>query len=158
MALFSDKSASQPTFSMAIALFPVFAAIAVSGGVVGAWQHGFPAHGLPSSPYSDPWLDSHSRPTPPLVTTITTTITTIIASPSFTTSIAAPLTTTFSIPTASTAPSTASAPTVDNGKEYIQYSVVPGYFLQDLNTTNASTFDFVRYPLAPPSLCMLTIH
>lgn len=28
--------------------------------------------------------------------------------------------------------------------EYIQYTSVPGYFLQDLNTTNTSTFDFVR--------------
>ncbi|KAN0121770.1 phosphoglycerate mutase-like protein [Hyaloscypha variabilis] len=27
--------------------------------------------------------------------------------------------------------------------EYISYSSVPGYFLQDLNTTNTSTFDFV---------------
>ena len=26
---------------------------------------------------------------------------------------------------------------------YIQYSTVPGYFLQDLNSTNATTFDFV---------------
>ena len=30
--------------------------------------------------------------------------------------------------------------------EYIQYSSVPGYFLQDLNTTNTSTFDFVGNP------------
>jgi hypothetical protein len=27
---------------------------------------------------------------------------------------------------------------------YIEYSSVPGYFLQDSNTTNPSTFDFVR--------------
>lgn len=32
--------------------------------------------------------------------------------------------------------------------QYIQYSTVPGYFLQDLNSTNQTTFDFVRnYPL-----------
>jgi len=29
--------------------------------------------------------------------------------------------------------------------EYISYSSVPGYFLQDLNSTNVTTFDFVRY-------------
>jgi len=29
--------------------------------------------------------------------------------------------------------------------EYISYSSVPGYFLQDLNTTNTTTFDFVSY-------------
>jgi hypothetical protein len=28
--------------------------------------------------------------------------------------------------------------------QYIQYSSVPGYFLQDSNATNQSTFDFVR--------------
>ena len=27
--------------------------------------------------------------------------------------------------------------------EHIVYSTVPGFFLQDLNTTNASTFDYV---------------
>jgi hypothetical protein len=27
---------------------------------------------------------------------------------------------------------------------HIQYSTVTGYFLQDLNTTNATTFDYVR--------------
>lgn len=27
---------------------------------------------------------------------------------------------------------------------YIQYSTVTGYFLQDVNTTNATTFDYVR--------------
>lgn len=52
--------------------------------------------------------------------------------------------TTFSIPTASSAPSTASLPTVDNGKEYINYTNVGGFFLQDLNTTVPSTFDYVR--------------
>ena len=51
--------------------------------------------------------------------------------------------TTFSIPTASTAPSTASLPTVDNGKDYINYTTVTGFFLQDINTTVASTFDYV---------------
>lgn len=54
----------------------------------------------------------------------------------------APLTTTFSIVTAATAQSTASLPTIDDGEEYIAYSTVDGYFLQDLNTTNASTFDY----------------
>ncbi|KAJ9618942.1 putative phosphoglycerate mutase pmu1 [Taxawa tesnikishii (nom. ined.)] len=54
----------------------------------------------------------------------------------------APLTTTYSIPTAATANPTASAPTVDDGTEHIQYSTVSGYFLQDINTTNASTFDY----------------
>jgi hypothetical protein len=28
--------------------------------------------------------------------------------------------------------------------QYIQYSSVPGYFLQDSNSTNQTTFDFVR--------------
>jgi len=27
---------------------------------------------------------------------------------------------------------------------YLQYSTVQGYFLQDLNTTNATTFDYVN--------------
>jgi hypothetical protein len=27
---------------------------------------------------------------------------------------------------------------------YIQYSTVTGYFLQDLDSTNATTFDYVR--------------
>lgn len=52
-------------------------------------------------------------------------------------------TSTFSIPTAATAASTAAEITIDGGKEYIQYSTVGGYFLQDLNTTVASTFDYV---------------
>jgi hypothetical protein len=30
--------------------------------------------------------------------------------------------------------------------EYISYTSVPGYFLQDNNATNASTFNFVRCP------------
>ena len=29
--------------------------------------------------------------------------------------------------------------------EYISYSSVPGHFLQDLSTTNITTFDFVSY-------------
>jgi len=41
------------------------------------------------------------------------------------------------------APSTTSISTTDNGTEYIRYSTVGGYFLQDLNATNASTFDYV---------------
>ncbi|KAI5271177.1 phosphoglycerate mutase-like protein [Aureobasidium subglaciale] len=49
---------------------------------------------------------------------------------------------TFSIPTASTAPSTASLPTVDQGTEYVNYTNVGGYFLQDLDTTVPSTFDY----------------
>lgn len=32
--------------------------------------------------------------------------------------------------------------------EYISYSSVPGYFLQDSNSTNVTTFDFVG-PLLP---------
>jgi hypothetical protein len=28
--------------------------------------------------------------------------------------------------------------------EYISYTSVPGYFLEDLNSTNTTTFDFVR--------------
>ncbi|KAL1306177.1 hypothetical protein AAFC00_004279 [Neodothiora populina] len=61
---------------------------------------------------------------------------------------AAPLTTTkpsattFSIVTSAAAPSTASLPTVGDGTEYIRYSTVGGYFLQDLNTTAASSFDY----------------
>jgi len=57
---------------------------------------------------------------------------------------AASTTSTFSIPTASNAASTASglndpiAPA-----EHIVYSTVGGYFLQDLNTTNSSTFDYI---------------
>lgn len=54
--------------------------------------------------------------------------------------------TSFSIPTASSAPSTASFPTVDKGKDYINYTNVAGYFLQDLNTTIPSTFDYVMLP------------
>ncbi|GAB7354009.1 hypothetical protein MBLNU459_g4600t1 [Dothideomycetes sp. NU459] len=41
-----------------------------------------------------------------------------------------------------TAASTASDPTIDGGKKYFQYSTVEGYFLQDLNSTVASTFDY----------------
>lgn len=29
------------------------------------------------------------------------------------------------------------------GPSYIEYSTVTGYFLQDLNSTNATTFDYV---------------
>lgn len=50
---------------------------------------------------------------------------------------------TYSEPTASTAPVTASLPTVDQGKEYINYTNVVGYFLQDLDSTVPSTFDYV---------------
>jgi hypothetical protein len=50
---------------------------------------------------------------------------------------------TFSEPTASTAPSTASLPTVNQGKEYINYTNIVGYFLQDLASTVPSTFDYV---------------
>lgn len=30
-----------------------------------------------------------------------------------------------------------------SARSYIQYSTVPGYFLQDDNSTNATTFDYV---------------
>jgi hypothetical protein len=53
---------------------------------------------------------------------------------------------TYSEPTASTAPVTASLPTVDQGKEYINYTNVAGYFLQDLDSTVPSTFDYVSSP------------
>ncbi|KAG9761607.1 putative GPI anchored protein, partial [Aureobasidium melanogenum] len=49
---------------------------------------------------------------------------------------------TFSEPTASTAPATASVPTVNQGTEYINYTNVAGYFLQDLASTVPSTFDY----------------
>lgn len=96
-----------------------------------AWQHGGP-HG-PPPPYSTYSFSypSFGHPTP----------TTPSIAPTSATSHA--VTTTFSIPTASNANPTASVPTVDDGMETISYSTVPGYFLQDLNTTNPSTFDFV---------------
>lgn len=37
--------------------------------------------------------------------------------------------------------------------EYIQYTSVPGYFLQDSNSTNQTTFDFVRQSLFTCYLC-----
>ncbi|CAD0107772.1 unnamed protein product [Aureobasidium uvarum] len=49
---------------------------------------------------------------------------------------------TFSEPTASTAPATTSLPTVNKGTEYINYTNVAGYFLQDLDSTVPSTFDY----------------
>ncbi|KAG9749761.1 hypothetical protein KCU59_g3270, partial [Aureobasidium melanogenum] len=49
---------------------------------------------------------------------------------------------TFSEPTASTAPATASVPTVNQGTEYINYTNIAGYFLQDLASTVPSTFDY----------------
>ena len=50
---------------------------------------------------------------------------------------------TFSEPTASTAPATASVPTVNQGTEYINYTNMAGFFLQDLASTVPSTFDYV---------------
>jgi hypothetical protein len=32
---------------------------------------------------------------------------------------------------------------------YVNYSAVTGYFLQDLDSTDANTFDYVRNPLFP---------
>ena len=57
---------------------------------------------------------------------------------------AAASSTTYSIVTASNAPPTASAPTVHNGKNYIEYETVTGFFLQDEPTTNATSFNYVR--------------
>ena len=37
--------------------------------------------------------------------------------------------------------------------QYIQYNSVPGYFLQDSNSTNQTTFDFVSDPL--PGLAII---
>lgn len=54
-------------------------------------------------------------------------------------------TTTFSIPTTTTISPTASASVVEDARKYITYSTVGGYFLQDLNTTTPSTFDYVRH-------------
>lgn len=71
---------------------------------------------------------------------------------------------TFSIPTASTANPTASGVSVKHGKAYIEYSTVPGFFLQDLNSTNQTTFDYTTvnfgllnrtYPDEPESDCRL---
>lgn len=50
---------------------------------------------------------------------------------------------TFSEPTASTAPATASVPTVNQGTQYINYTNMAGFFLQDLASTVPSTFDYV---------------
>ncbi|KAH0335896.1 putative GPI anchored protein, partial [Aureobasidium melanogenum] len=49
---------------------------------------------------------------------------------------------TFSEPTASTAMPTASVPTVNQGTEYINYTNMAGFFLQDLASTVPSTFDY----------------
>jgi hypothetical protein len=35
-----------------------------------------------------------------------------------------------------------------HASSYIQYSTVPGYFLQDDNSTNATTFDYVSKTLS----------
>lgn len=85
--------------------------------------------------------NSRSSKTSTHTSTFTTTHTSAVKHGSTTS-----LTSTFSIPTAATAASTAAELTIDNGKEYIQYSTVEGYFLQDLNATVASTFDYVRSP------------
>ncbi|KAF4554321.1 Histidine phosphatase-like protein 11 [Elsinoe fawcettii] len=66
-----------------------------------------------------------------------------------------PAKTTFSISTAATANPVASGLSVDGGKSYIKYSTVEGYFLQDLNTTNQTNFDYVPLP-TPPLLPHLT--
>jgi len=49
----------------------------------------------------------------------------------------------YSIPTAATAAPTASGISIDKGKEYINYTTVAGYFLQDDPATNPSTFSYV---------------
>jgi hypothetical protein len=36
---------------------------------------------------------------------------------------------------------------------YIQYSTVTGYFLQDNNATNATTFDYVSCSVNDPRIC-----
>ena len=56
--------------------------------------------------------------------------------------------TTFSEATASTAAASTSGVAIHGGQGYINYSTVPGYFLQDLNSTNASTFDFVSISMS----------
>lgn len=56
---------------------------------------------------------------------------------------ASPTASTFLEPTASTANPTASGVTIDHGKAYIQYSSVPGFFLQDETSTNQTSFDYV---------------
>lgn len=60
-------------------------------------------------------------------------------------------TSTFSIATSSSAPSTTALPTIDNGLEYVKYSTVGGYFLQDSNSTEASTFDYVCTSFSTPN-------
>jgi len=37
-----------------------------------------------------------------------------------------------------------------NATGYLNYTTVTGYFLQDLPTTNASTFDYVSIDDSPP--------
>ena len=49
----------------------------------------------------------------------------------------------YSIPTAATAAPTASGVGIARGSEYLDLSTVTGYFLQDVNTTNPSTFSYV---------------
>ena len=51
--------------------------------------------------------------------------------------------TSYSIPTAATAAPTASGVAINNGKQYINYTTVPGYFLQDDASTDASTFNYM---------------
>ncbi|KAF2149393.1 phosphoglycerate mutase-like protein [Myriangium duriaei CBS 260.36] len=80
------------------------------------------------------------------------------------TPVSGPSAATFSVPTASTANPTASGITVDHGKAYIKYTTVTGFFLQDLNTTNQTGFDYATvnfgllnrtYPDETPSDCRL---
>jgi len=51
--------------------------------------------------------------------------------------------TSFSIPTAASAAPTAAGIAIEGGNNYVNYSTVGGLFLQDLNTTDPSTFNYV---------------
>lgn len=113
--------------SIALAASAVLTFAAVSS----AWQHGPPSKHptLPFGPYQ--------------TTTVYECSGTSKTSAPASASSGVSSTSTFLIPTATTANPVATGISIDGGSEYINYTTVGGFFLQDLTSTNASSFDYV---------------
>lgn len=109
-----------------------------------AWEHshGGDSRGPPASAFFTALPHATSFTTAAVTSGVSSTTQTSSVSIKTNSTVLTPATT-FSEATASTAAASTSGVSIHGGQGYINFSTVPGYFLQDLNSTNASTFDFV---------------